>query len=115
MENMMFPQTGILSSLDVDKAEAKVAIPLFNMETDWCPVATHLLYQTNVEENTVEADNPTIYSDSEKTSVTISGAKEIETKVTLQKEKYGTLKVGDEVLVIFLNGNIHWPIVAARL
>ncbi|WCK53834.1 hypothetical protein PP175_21330 [Aneurinibacillus sp. Ricciae_BoGa-3] len=102
-----FPQAGILTSLNVDSAEAKVAIPLFNFETDWCPISTHLLYQTDVELSNVTLQNVQIGTVSSE-SGTIESLK-------AEKIKFSTLKVGDEVLLTFLNGDIHRPIVVARL
>jgi hypothetical protein len=110
-----FPQAGILMALNAEKAEAIVMIPLFNMETDWCPVAKNLLYEQTIEESGITSDNPVFYSDKEKTSVVTSAAVGEETKRNITMQKYGSLQTGDEVLVIFLNGDIHQPVVAGRL
>jgi hypothetical protein len=113
--NKYFPQAGILTSLNKEEAMAKVMIPLLQHETEWCPVVTNLLYEKEIEEENIESDDPTIYANIPKTVVVVSGPKGTESKRKVQREKYGTLQVGDEVLVIFLNGDIHQPVVAGRL
>lgn len=110
-----FPQSGILTSLNAAKAEAKVMIPILQHETEWCPVITNLFYEKNVQETDIESDNFTLYSDILQTSAIVSGPKSTEAKRKIQKQEYHTLQVGDEVLVIFLNGDIHQPIVIGRL
>lgn len=62
-----FPQAGIVMSLSDD--EAVVAVPIYNLETELCPIS-----------------------------------KDIK-----------DLKIGDEVLVVFLAGDLHRPVVMCRL
>jgi hypothetical protein len=111
-----FPQAGILMALNAEKAEAIVMIPLFNMETDWCPVCKNLLYQEEVklEKPVLTADPPSTIDKPPGTPPDTFVAVNA-TAGTIQKETYGSLKVGDEVLVVFLNGDIHQPVVAGRL
>lgn len=63
-----FPQAGIVMSLP-SSDEAVVVIPIYNLETDPCPVS-----------------------------------KDIK-----------DLGIGDEVLVVFLGGDLHRPIVSCKL
>jgi hypothetical protein len=113
--NKYFPQAGILTSLNTEKAEGIVMIHLLQHETDWCPIAKNLLYQEKVQESNITFVNPIVYSDEEKTTVVTSGAAGQEESRTIETQKYNSLQVGDEVLVVFLNGDIHQPIIAARL
>lgn len=96
----MFPQSGIMTSLDVPNTQGKAHIPLLNQETDWCPVATNLLYEN---ESTINLSSPIITETSQYTTLSVS------------KKEDKTLKVGDEVLIIFLNGDPHSPVISARL
>lgn len=116
MKNPVFPQAGVITSLDVEKARAKVFLPLFKIETSWIPVATNLLYETGVKATGLERDNHTVYSDPEKTTVNslASGPKETSTRETAEKIEWSTLRVGDEVLLVFLNGDLNEGRVIAR-
>lgn len=116
MRNFVFPQVGIITSLDAEKALAKVFLPLYKIETGWIPVATNLFYETGVKATSLERDNHTVYSDQEKTSVNVlaSGPKETASQETAEKIEWTTLKVGDEVVVVFINGNLNDGRVIAR-
>lgn len=126
MSERMFPQAGIITSLDVSIGKAKVFIPLFKIETDWIAVASNLLYEqkitaTKLESSGLERNAHTVYEDPEKNTIkaTATGPKATATTETISTQtidnlKWGTLKVGDEVAVIFLNGNINDGRVIAR-
>lgn len=109
--NLMFPQAGIITSLDVAGAKAKVLLPIFGIETPWIPVAANLLYETQADilELAIErgAIAPPGDSPIEFTSINAQGG-------SAGKIAWGTLKVGDEVAVIFLNGDINSGRVIAR-
>jgi len=119
MAPLTFPQAGIVTTLDTQKGQAKVFIPLLGVETGWIPVATGLLYEEKIEMTT-----PVITADP---SGTIERPPKEEppppytfTKIngqagTVERINYGTLKVGDEVVVVFLNGDINSGVVIARL
>ncbi|MED0680591.1 hypothetical protein P4T20_15010 [Aneurinibacillus thermoaerophilus] len=111
--NKYFPQAGILTSLNLDKAEGKVMIPLLQHETDWCPIAKNLL-----EEEKIVLQNPVVGSGvmdlpPDAPPIVFEDIKSDE--MTAEKIKFGSLSVGDEVLVVFLNGDIHQPVITARL
>lgn len=116
MKNTAFPQAGIITSLDAGNAKAKVYLPLYKIETGWIPVATNLFYETGVKATGLERDNHTVYSDQEKTSVNTlaSGPKETSSQETADKIEWTTLQVGDEVVVVFINGNLNDGRVMAR-
>lgn len=116
MSDKYFPQAGIITSLDNIVARAKVFLPLYKIETDWIQVAANLMYETKVKATGLERDNHTVYSDTEKTVVNApaSGPKETASQETMQKIEWGTLSVGDEVAVIFLNGNLNEGRIIAR-
>ncbi len=116
----LFPQAGVISSLNAEKAEAKVWIGLLNFETDWCPVATNLLYEKEVELEGVEIDtirmmDITTTSPEVGSFSLLSSPKGTIEKMRVKNMKFNTLQVGDEVLVVFLNGDPHTPVVTARL
>ncbi|TEB09297.1 hypothetical protein [Pelotomaculum propionicicum] len=117
MKDLIFPQAGIITSLNVEQALAKVFIPLFKIETTWIPVSTNLLYETKIKATTLERDSHTVYYDSEKISInsTASGPKETSSQETMERIEWGTLKVGNEVVVVFLNGNLNAGRVIARI
>lgn len=117
MRDKYFPQAGIITSLDINNAVAKVFLPLYKIETGWIPVATNLLYEANAKATGLERDNHTVYSDTDKTVVNAqaSGPKETSTQETIQRIEWGSLTVGDEVAVIFLNGDLNQGRVIARL
>lgn len=117
MNKQVFPQAGVITSLDTAGARAKVFLPLYRIETNWIPVATNLLYETGVKATGLERDNHTVYSDQDKTSVNTvaSGPKETSSLETAEKIEWTTLQVGDEVVVVFLNGDINEGRVIARI
>lgn len=52
MSKGMFPQPGIVTSYDETNGLAKVFLPLYKLETDWIPIAKHLIdisFTTGVE------------------------------------------------------------------
>jgi len=121
---LMFPQAGVVTSLRTDpdnskRKEAKVYIPLFKQETDWIRVSTNLVYEENVS-----LDTPVITADP-------SGAIQHPPKDnppaptlfwaiggqagTVAKITWATLKVGDEVITVFLNGDLNQGVVIARM
>lgn len=116
-KNLIFPQAGIITSLNVSDAKAKVFLPLYKIETSWIPVASNLLYETTVKAISLERDSHTVYNDLEKTSVNslASGPKETSAQETIERIEWGTLKVGDEVVVVFLNGDLNDGRVIARI
>ncbi|NLI12804.1 MAG: hypothetical protein GX425_09315 [Peptococcaceae bacterium] len=116
MSNLAFPQAGIITSLDAAAGRAKVFLPLYKIETTFIPVASNLLYETGITATGLERDNHTVYSDPDKTVVNpqASGPKETSSQETAEKIEWTTLQVGDEVAVIFLNGNLNDGRVIAR-
>jgi hypothetical protein len=123
---MVYPQAGIITSLDVLIGKAKVFLPLFKIETDWIAVASNLLYEENITANNLEStglerDNHNVYADAEKitlkpdaSGLKETGSQETITTQTIKNIMWGTLKVGNEVAVIFLNGDINQGRVIAR-
>ncbi|MEW6423183.1 MAG: hypothetical protein AB1523_00305 [Bacillota bacterium] len=118
MNKLAFPQAGIITSLDAGAAKAKVFLPLFKIETGWIPVATNLLYQEQVTMKT-----PVLTADPlgtiEKPPKESPPPPDYFTAInahagTAEKISWGTLKVGDEVVVIFLNGDLNEGRVIAR-
>ncbi|AEG60011.1 hypothetical protein [Desulforamulus ruminis] len=117
----MFPQAGVITSLN--GREARVYLPLFKMETGWVRVATNLLYEKAVTMsqggvNSVSTGGgqiirppgePTI----EFTEMTTGGCSFATGSCT--EIQFGTLQVGDEVVIVFLNGNINDGRVIARM
>ncbi|HWP96403.1 MAG TPA: hypothetical protein VN426_06100 [Syntrophomonadaceae bacterium] len=131
MNNTGFPQAGIISSLDTAGRRAKVFLPLFKIETGWIPVASNLLYETQVSlhqiqinspaATTVEASSGTVDAPAScpGTFATWAAAALNADQVnapsgSVGRVDYGTLKVGDEVAVIFLNGDVNQGRVIAR-
>lgn len=126
MQNQGLPQAGIITSLNKSTGLAKVFLPLFKIETDWIPVASNLLYEefivaTNIHSTTLERNSHTVYEDAEKTTVKASATGPVATASTesiqrqdVKKMTWGTLQVGDEVAVIFLNGDVNQGRVIAR-
>ncbi len=126
MSNLVFPQAGIITSLDFSRGKAKVFIPLYKIETSWIPVATNLLYEemvnaTKLVSSQLERAPHTVYADEDKTTVvnTACGAKavadqEVVGAQTIRRLEWHTLRVGDEVVVVFLNGNINDGRIVAR-
>jgi len=115
MSKLAFPQAGIITSLDSGTARAKVFLPLFKIETAWIPVATNLLYESQVtmEEPVLTADPPgSIQRPPGDPAISFTAVNA--TAGTVEKLNWGTLKVGDEVAVIFLNGNLNEGRVIAR-
>lgn len=120
------PQAGIITSLNKDAGQAKAFLPLFKIETAWIPVATNLLYEEKIEMTELKStglgrESHTVYTDSAKTTVkdTASGpaataSSETIQSQTIERSEWGTLKVGDEVLVVFLNGDINQGRIIAR-
>lgn len=127
MSNLAFPQAGIITSLDAPKGKAKVFIPLYKIETAWIPVASNLLYEEKITATTLKSTGlerapHTVYAEDEKITVipTASGAKAVASEETINKQtidkfEWKTLKVGDEVVVVFLNGDINDGRVIARI
>ncbi|SHN73124.1 hypothetical protein [Desulfitobacterium chlororespirans] len=89
MQKLICPQLGILTSLSGNTA--KVYLPLFKIETGWIRVSSNLLYEKEVQ---------------------LTGQPE---SFSFNEMVYNTLKVGDEVLVVFANGDINQGIVALRM
>lgn len=126
MQNRGLPQAGIITSLDRAAGLAKVFLPIFKIETDWIPVATNLLYEeqieaTNIKATQLERNSHTVYEDAEKTTVKASASGPVATAGTesiqrqdIKKMTWGTLQVGDEVVVVFLNGDVNQGRVIAR-
>lgn len=115
MSRLAFPQAGIITSLDGESAKAKVFLPLFKIETGWIPVATNLLYQEQVtmEEPALTADPPgTILRPPGDPAISFTSISA--TAGTASRMNWGTLQVGDEVAVIFLNGDLNQGRVIAR-
>lgn len=119
-----FPQAGIITSLNVEERKAKAYLPLLGIETGWIPVATNLLIEEDIKgegaEFTevridplnklgVDEPHPGI---GHTFALGHQGTVEV---FALRRIAYGTLKVGDEVLVVFLNGDVNNGVVAARL
>lgn len=119
-----FPQAGIITSLNIDEALAKVHIPLLNVETDWIQVSTNLLFEEDAQAEQLELTEMRI-DPLNKLGVDephpgightfALGHSGTVQSISLRRVTYGTLKVGDEVLVVFLNGDINAGVVAARL
>lgn len=115
MSKLAFPQAGIITSLDPGAAKAKVFLPLFKIETGWIPVATNLLYeeQVTMEDPVLTADPPGLIDrppgDPDITFLSVNA-----TAGTASRINWGTLQVGDEVAVIFLNGDLNQGRVIAR-
>lgn len=120
------PQAGIITSLDRASGLAKVFLPLFKIETSWIPVASNLLYEeqivaTDIEATQLERNSHTVYEDAEKATVKTSATGPVATasvesiqRQDIKMMTWGTLQVGDEVAVIFLNGDINQGRVIAR-
>lgn len=85
----LMPQLGVLTSLSGNTA--RVYFPLFKLESGWIRIASNLLYEKEV---------------------TLAGHPETE---NFSRIGYNTLKVGDEVLVVFANGDINQGIVTVRV
>ncbi|ADY55141.1 putative phage baseplate assembly protein V [Syntrophobotulus glycolicus DSM 8271] len=83
----MFPQLGVLTSIGGNTA--RVYLPLFKVETGWIRISSNLLYELEV---------------------TLAGQ-----PGTFDKIAYDTLKIGDEVLVVFANGDINQGIITVRV
>jgi hypothetical protein len=131
MSNLAFPQAGILTSLDAAAGKAKVMIPLYKIETSWIPVASNLLYDTQVNMQQIQVNSPAA-TGIEATggtvdapascpgtftswgAATLSAVQATAPSGSVGRMDYGTLKVGDEVAVIFLNGDINDGRVIAR-
>ena len=116
MSNLAFPQAGIITSFDAASCRAKVFLPLFKIETTFIPVASNMLYETGIKSTGLERDNHTVYSNQEKTVINApaSGPKETSSQETAERIEWTTLQVGDEVAVIFLNGNLNDGRIIAR-
>lgn len=119
-----FPQAGIVTSLDKAKALARVQIPVLGIETGWIPVSTNLLYedslietQIDITEITIDPMNP-IGTDEPHPGVShtnLHGHQGSVNQAHIERATYGTLKVGNEVVVVFLNGDINDGVVIARM
>lgn len=132
MSNLAFPQAGIITSLDTARAKAKVLIPLYKIETSWIPVATNLLYDlrnrltgiqvVSPEASTVQAEMGTVDAPASCPGTfgtwqaqTMTATQASAPSGSLDRIDYGTLQVGDEVVVVFINGNINDGRVIARI
>lgn len=126
MQNQGLSQAGIITSLNKSAGQAKVFLPLFKIETAWIPIASNLLYEEEIAAENIESTGlgrspHTVYSDPDKTTAkdTASGAAatasaETIQNQTIQKMVWGSLQVGDEVAVIFMNGDVNQGRVIAR-
>lgn len=123
-KKLMFPQAGIITSLRADpdngkRKEAKVYIPLFKLETDWIRVSANLVYEENVSFNTpvITADpSGTIKHPPVDNPPAPTLFYEINGQAgTAAKISWETLKVGDEVITFFLNGDPNQGVVIARM
>jgi len=131
MQNQGLPQAGIITSLDRAAGQAKVFLPLFKLETAWIPVASNLLYDTQVSMQQIKFNSPAA-TGIEATggtvdapascpgtftswgAATLSAAQATAPSGSVGRIDYGTLQVGDEVVVVFLNGDINQGRVIAR-
>ncbi len=129
--NPSMPQAGIVTSLNKDAGQAKAFLPLFKIETGWIPVATNLLYETQVGMQQIQIASPAA-TDVQATGGTVAappmcpgtfstwgaaalGASQAAAPSgSVDRVDYGTLQVGDEVLVVFLNGDINQGRIIAR-
>lgn len=111
---MTYPQAGVVTSLDRQSGRAKVYLPLFGIETDWIAVATNLLYEERLEvsELRLEPLNPEGIEDPHPG---IGHTFQVAHAGCVARVDFGTLRVGDEVLVLFLNGDLNEGVVFARL
>ncbi len=131
MKNTGLPQAGIITTLDTANSRAKVFLPLFKIETDWIPVASNLLYETSVNMQEVSMD--TVSASTVQASAGTVGAGEFcpgsfsswaaeemsadlldISSASINNITYGSMKVGDEVVVVFLNGDVNQGRVIAR-
>jgi len=124
--NNGLPQAGIITSLNATERRAKIFLPLFKIETNWIPVASNLLYDTTVGLQQVGLDaigasevqagpgevDGASFTAWEATAASASSAAAAAGSVS--RINYGSLQVGDEVAVIFLNGDINQGRVIAR-
>jgi hypothetical protein len=119
-----FPQAGIITSLNMKERKAKTYLPLLGIETDWMPVATNLLFEEEVEGEGLEfmkiridPMNPLgIDEPHPEIGHTFALGHQGTVKAfALRRIVYGTIKVGDEAVVVFLNGDINNGVVVARL
>lgn len=122
MAHLTFPQAGIITSLDIQKGQAKVFIPLLGVETSWIPVATGLLYETKAKVTSISTSNVQATNGNVSAPIPCPGSFSSWTanqlsapNGTIERVDWGTLKVGDEVVVVFLNGDINSGVVIARL
>ncbi|MDI6711462.1 MAG: hypothetical protein QME76_12410 [Bacillota bacterium] len=106
-------QAGVITALDAAAAKAMVFLPLLKLETGWIPVATNLLFETGVSLQAPVVNSGTIERPPGETS--ISFTKISAASGSASGIRYGTLKVGDQVVVIFLNGDLNQGVVIARL
>lgn len=121
---LMFPQAGIVTSLRTDpdnsnNKEARVYIPLLKLETDWIRVSSNLVYEESVvlEAPVITADpSSTIQHPPKESPPAPTLFFEINGHGgTAAKIKWGSLKVGDEVITVFLNGDVNQGVVIARM
>ena len=111
-KNLMFPQAGILTSLALDGNMAKVYLPLFKLETGWIRLSTNLLFEKSIKLKTLVITTGTIDRSGD-TSISYS---QIQGESgTIDELSWDTLKIGDEVLVLFVNGDINMGVVTNRL
>jgi len=118
MNKAAYPQAGIITSLDIAGARAKVHLPLFGIETSWIPMASGMIY-----EEQVTMETPVLTADPsgtiEKPPKEDPPPPDLFTAINAQagsaaKLTWGTLKVGDEVVVVFLNGDLNEGRIIAR-
>ncbi|WP_128739138.1 hypothetical protein [Desulfocucumis palustris] len=121
---MMYPQAGIVTSLRTDPdnpdgKEAKVFIPLMKLETDWIRVAANLVYEekAELERPVITADpSSTIQHPPKESPPPSTLFTDINGHAgTVKKVTWGTLRTGDEVIVVFLAGDINQGVIVARM
>lgn len=103
----MFPQFGIVTSLNGDIREAKVYLPLLDMETDYIDIAANIpltgeKLKIKVEGITVRVDNNSYNAEySDGSQAVVSSVKGLEN--------------GSHVIVSFMDGNAENAVVTALL
>ena len=102
----MFPQFGIVTSLNGDTREAKVYLPLLDMETDYIDIAANIpltgeKLKIKVEGITVRVDNSYDAEYSDGSQAVVSSLKGLEN--------------GSHVIVSFMDGDAENAVVTALL